>query len=119
MQIVKALLVRNHPGIAQHVDRFFAAFLDPCICRDAAKALGKLGAGGESILTKENYAVLGVGLHDRYTAGLASHFEYAAVTHSKVLQLHDASYSRWMSSIGWCWYALRTSDSWFRPSTAS
>lgn len=60
MQIVKALLVRNHPDTAHHIHRYFSAFSDPQIGRDAAKALGTLGTGGERILTKANYAVLGV-----------------------------------------------------------
>jgi DNA repair/transcription protein MET18/MMS19 len=63
MQIVRALLVRNHPDVAQHIDRYFSAFSDPQIGRDAAKALGKLGSGGEGILIKANYAVLGVKLY--------------------------------------------------------
>ena len=60
MQIVKALLVRNHPNIAQYIDKYFSAFSDPHIGRDAAKALGKLGTGGENVLIKANYAVRGV-----------------------------------------------------------
>ena len=60
MQIVKALLVRNDRNIVQHIDRYFSAFSDPQIGRDVAKAFGRLGTGGESILIKSNYAVVGV-----------------------------------------------------------
>lgn len=60
IQIVKALLVRNDRSIAQHIDRYFSAFSDPQIGRDVAKAFGRLGTGGENILIKSNYAVVGV-----------------------------------------------------------
>lgn len=58
--MTKALLVRNHPDIKRWVDRLFSMFPDPQIGWDAAKALGSLGSGGESVLTKTNHAVLGV-----------------------------------------------------------
>ena len=61
LQIVKALLVRNHPDINAYVNRLFAIFSDPHIGWDAAKAVGELGRGGEDILTKANFSVIRVG----------------------------------------------------------
>jgi DNA repair/transcription protein MET18/MMS19 len=48
----------------QHIDRYFSVFSDPQIGRDAAKALGTLGTGGESILIKANYAILRVSAYN-------------------------------------------------------
>lgn len=63
--VTKALLVRNHPRAIQFSETLFQAFGDDTINWDAAKGVGMI-PGHDTVLTKENHAVLRILYAQKY-----------------------------------------------------
>ncbi|TRM60732.1 RNAPII transcription regulator C-terminal-domain-containing protein [Schizophyllum amplum] len=55
--ICRALLVRNHAGAAELVNKLFGLFDDSTVSWDAAKVIGQIGRA-DTVLTKRNHAVI-------------------------------------------------------------
>lgn len=53
-------MIRDDGLYKAYVDELFLLFTNSVLWRDAAKALGEIGRGGEDVLTKKNFAVLKV-----------------------------------------------------------
>ena len=66
----KALIVRNHPLALSFSERLFQVFGDEAVGWDAAKACGEI-PGTDTILTKQNHAVIKVELFLSSTTGIA------------------------------------------------
>lgn len=68
-QIIKALLVRSHPSALAFAQKLFDLFSDVSVNWDAAKGIGLI-PGNDSILTKQNHAVVKILYAQKYVGAI-------------------------------------------------
>ncbi|GJJ11517.1 hypothetical protein Clacol_005750 [Clathrus columnatus] len=64
--IAKALMVHGGTLFETYTNQLFSLFTDTRLRRDAARALGEIGKGGEDVLTKKNFAVIKILTTQKY-----------------------------------------------------